>query len=68
MKKYIVNTINAKLRAGKKEFRVGFKKYWVSEKQGEKRLYCKSGLIYSIEIVNGSIDTPVLLSAVEMIF
>ena len=43
-------------------------KYWVDEKQGEKRLYCKSGLIYSIEIVNGSIDTPVLLSAVEMIF
>ena len=68
MKKNIVKIINSKLRAGKKEFRVGFKKYWVSEKQGEKRLYFKSGLIYSIEIVNGSIDTPVLLSAVEMIF
>lgn len=68
MKKNIVKIINSKLRAGKKEFRVGFKKYWVDEKQGEKRLYCKSGLIYSIAIVNGSIDTPVLLSAVEMIF
>ena len=68
MKKYIVKMINANLRAGEKEFRVGFKKYWVSENQGEKRLYCKNGLIHSIAITNGSIETPVLLSAVEMIF
>lgn len=68
MKNYIVKMINSKLRAGKKEFRIGFKKYWVDEKQGEKRLYCKNGLIYSIAITNGYIDTPVLLSAVEMIF
>lgn len=68
MKNYIVKMINSKLRAGKKEFRIGLKKYWVVDAEGEKRLYCRNGVLYSIEIVHGSIETPVLLSSVEMIF